>query len=79
MDFEAYKISENNYQLYLLEDNSRVWMASFNKLNTLLDYYIHCHNFSNDSLMFTGNKLSEDEDVMLIAEAREWHMSIKKL
>ena len=79
MDFEAYKISENNYQIYVLEDNSRVWLASFNKLQTLINYYVHCHNFSNDTIMFTGNKLSKDEDNMLITEAREWQMRIRRL
>ena len=78
MEFEAYKIIENNYQLYVLDDNSRVWLASFNKLNTLVNYYVHCHNFSNDIIMFTGERLSEVEEGVLVDEASEWHMKIKK-
>lgn len=79
MDFEAYKISENNYQLYVLEDNSRVWLASFNKLQTLINYYVHCHNFSNDTILFTGERLSDVEECVLVDEAREWHMVIKRM
>ena len=79
MNFEAYKISENNYQLYVLEDNSRVWLASFNKLQTLINYYVHCHNFSNDTILFTGERLNDVEEGVLVDEAREWHMVIKKM
>lgn len=78
MDFEAYKISEGHYQLHMVENGQKRWIASFNGLNTLLYYYIHCHNLTYDAIMFTGEKLKEDEQKHLNAEAEEWHINIKK-
>ena len=63
MDFEAYKISKNNYQMFIIDEHKRIWLASFNCLNTLLNYYIFCHNLSNDSIMFKGVPLHLDEEM----------------
>ena len=79
MDFEAYKISEHNWQMYILNGNHRIWLASFNKLSTLLNYYIFCHNLSNDTILFTGERLNDVEKCVLVDEAKEWHISIKKI
>ena len=76
MDFEAYKISEHNWQMYMLDDNHRIWLASFNKLSTLLDYYIFCHNLSTDCVMFTGASLDEKESNLLDYESNEWDINI---
>ena len=76
MRFEAYKISEHNWQLYRLceEPTRRVWLASFNGLNGLLRHYINCHNLSNDNITFKGEALTVEEEKEYEYEKREWHI-----
>ena len=74
MIFEAYKISENNYQLFNIKGNQRMWLASFNKIQTLLDYYIYCHNLSNDMISFTGVLLNDDEAQYYSTTKIEWRI-----
>ena len=76
MIFEAYKISENNYQLFNILNNQRIWLASFNKLNTLLYYYIFCQNKSNDGISFKGQPLNNEETILLDEETLEWNINI---
>lgn len=72
MKFEAYRISRQNYQLYIIENNQRRWTASFNGLNTLLNYYICCHNLTYDRIMFTGTEMDTDETDELQKAIKEW-------
>lgn len=77
MKFEAYKISENNYQIFMLTNhNQKEWLASFNGLNTLIIYYIHCHNLSMDEISFKGTRLTEEEKGVLESEMREWSINV---
>lgn len=76
MNFEAYKISENNYQLYIIKEHQRIWLASFNSLNTLLNYYIYCHNLTYDSIMFCGVGLNDKEQLDLDYEVKEWQIDV---
>ena len=76
MMFEAYRISRNNYQLFHLKNNQRIWIASFNQLNTLLNYYVNCHNLTYDGLMFKGTDLDDDELQHLHDEQKEWRINI---
>ena len=76
MRFEAYKLSENNYQIFMIEDNQRAWLASFRNLSSLLNYYIYCHNLSNDELIFTGMILTDDESSILNNEMGEWNINV---
>lgn len=61
MDFEFYKISEKNWQMYQLKEHSRVWLASFNSISTLIDYYIKCHNLTYDTITLKGVMLNKYE------------------
>lgn len=76
MNFEAYKISDNNYQLFELGKCKRNWLASFNKLNTLLNYYIYCHNLSGDTISFTGVQMTDNEMLLLNSMKNEWLINI---
>ena len=75
MEFEAYRISENNYQIYHIKDKRRQWLASFNSLSTLLNYYIFCHNMTFDEIRFTGTPLNKEERNYLNGETDQWHIN----
>lgn len=77
MMFEAYKISETHYQLHMMMKGQRIWLASFNKLHTLVDYYIHCHNLSNDTLKLTGINLNPVERDYFEETAKEWKIRLE--
>ena len=79
MRFEAYRISENNYQIYQYNEtfqHMKLWLASFNSLKELIIYYINCHNLTGDRIMFTGTAMTDDERMFLEDERREWKMMI---
>lgn len=75
MEFEAYRISERNYQIYHIEDKRRQWLASFNSLANLLNYYIFCHNMTFDEIKFTGTPLNKEEQKYLNGETDQWHIN----
>lgn len=75
MIFEAKRISENNYQIFTLNDEGiKIWLASFNSLPNLLNYYIHCHNMTFDEITFTGSEMTPEEKALLEGENDEWGM-----
>ena len=73
MIFEANRISEHNYQIFTIDEyGQRRWLASFNSLNNLIIYYIHCHNLTYDELRFTGTEMLPYEKKIVRGEDEEW-------
>lgn len=73
MIFEAKRISEHNYQIFTIDEyGAKAWLASFNSLANLLNYYIHCHNMTFDEINFTGSEMTDEEKKFLEGENSEW-------
>lgn len=77
MKFEFHRISKFNYQLFFdddMDNGHHKWLASFNSLNSLLDYYVYCHNLSNDRVVLTGTMMEDDESKYFNNMVMEWNI-----